>query len=279
MDTAIELAEGSTVATVVPGVGGRLGQLDLGDGPLLRPFEAGLDWMRWGCYPLLPWSNRVPGGRLRFGTIDAVLPVNSSDGSAIHGLAADRPWDVLASGASTAELTIEVDVAPYRVVGRQTFELADGALDLSVAVTNVGPASVPVGIGIHPWFRAGRVAVPAALVWPGEPVPTGPPVAVAGRRDLRDGAVPDPMDACFGGLTATAVEAPGVRLAWDGPVTHVVVYTGQAGWVCLEPVTMATDGIAMANDGVRGHGVRALAPGDSLSVAYRFTRASGSWRK
>lgn len=269
---AVELAAGRSVATLYPSVGGRLGQLDLGDGPLLRGPGAGLEWMAWGCYPLVPWSNRVPGGRLRFGAIDARLPVNSPDGSAIHGLVADRPWSVVAVTPTTAELTIAVDVDPYRIVARQVVALVDGALDLVVSVTNAGGRMVPVGLGIHPWFRAGRVVVPAELVWPGEPLPIGPPEPVSARRDLRHGAVPEPMDACFGGLTEAAVEAPGVRLGWDGPVTHVVVYSGEPGWVCLEPVTMANDGFALAARGVAGHGVRELEEGATLSVAYRFER-------
>lgn len=65
---------------------------------------AGLGWIDWGCYPLLPWSNRIPGGHLRFEGLDAQLPVNHTSGTAIHGLAASRPWTLVHTTDAAAEL-------------------------------------------------------------------------------------------------------------------------------------------------------------------------------
>ena len=65
------------------------------------------------------------------------------------------------------------------------------------------------------------------------------------------GAVPPPMDRCFTALTGREAEVPGVALRWDGPVTQVVVYSGEAGWVAVEPVTMATDGCGLAARSMR----------------------------
>ena len=259
-------------ASIHPDVGGRLGQLDLGDGPLLRGPDEDLGWAEWGYYPLLPWSNRIPDGHLVFGTIDSRLPVNWSDGSAIHGLAAATPWTVRSSSETTAELVVEAEVGPYRVRGEQSFDLRPDELRLRLGVVNAGDSAVPGGIGIHPWFRAGRVRVPAELKWPGDPLPTGPPIPVAAADDLRAGAVPPPMDRCFTGLTDTVAEVPGLRLRWDGPVTQVVVFSGEPGWVAVEPVTMANDGFGLAERGIPGHGVQVLEPGGDLEVTYRFER-------
>ena len=57
------------------------------------------------------------------------------------------------------------------------------------------------------------------------------------------------MDRCYGALTATSVEIGDLTLSWEGPITHVVVYTGTPGWVCVEPVTIATDGFRLAEGG------------------------------
>jgi hypothetical protein len=78
------------------------------------------------------------------------------------------------------------------------------------------------------------------------------------------------MDRCFTQLTASAVEVPGVRLSWEGPVTQVVVYSETPGWVCVEPVTMANDGFRLAASGIEGTGVIALDPEAMLSVTYRY---------
>ncbi len=66
-----------------------------------------------------------------------------------------------------------------------------------------------------------------------------------------------------------------MRLHWAGPISHVVVYTGVAGWACIEPVTMASDGFGMAERGGAGHGVVVLDPGEGLAVRYRFERRPG----
>ncbi|CAN5479118.1 hypothetical protein BH10ACT1_BH10ACT1_24140 [soil metagenome] len=266
------LSVGCASATIHPGIGGRLGQLDLGDGPLLRGPDADLGWAHWGCYPLLPWSNRIPGGHLRFGAVEADLTVNWPDGSAIHGLAASCPWTVLDRSAQTAELEVVAAGGPYRVRGRQSFALEPDQLRLRLSAANDGERAVPVGIGIHPWFGTGPVRVPADERWPGEPLPTASPVPVAGRFDLRRRRVPERMDTCFTALTGTVAEAPGVRLHWDGPITDVVVYTGEPGWTCVEPVTMASGAFALPPDQAAARGVRLLDPGTAITVDYRFAR-------
>jgi aldose 1-epimerase len=268
------LRAGSASAEVHPSAGGRLGQVDLGDGPLLRGWADGLGWAEWGCYPLLPWSNRIPGGHLRFGAIDAHLPVNWPDGSAIHGLGAAVPWTVMSATERAVDLEVRLAADPYVIRGAQLVELEPDRLHLRLRATNEGDHPVPVGIGVHPWFRRGSVRIAADERWPGEPLPTGDPVPVGGPYDLRAGTVPAPMDACFTALTAPVADVPGARLHWTGPVTQVVVYSGDPEWLCVEPVTMANNGFELAGRGTPGHGVQVLEPGGVIEVGYTF-RAAG----
>ena len=266
----VRLTAGASSATVYPAMGGRLGQLDLGFGPLLRGWSADLGWDEWGCFPLLPWSNRLPRGRLRFGGVEADFPPNSADGSAIHGLVASRPWKVEAYSDHRISLMVDVVEGPYRLRGTQTYELEPRGLGLSLSVSNTGNQPVPVGIGIHPWFRSAPVSIPAERRWPGEPMPTGRPVRVAGRYDLRGGTLPEPMDCCFTALTATTARVGDLELTWEGPVTDVVVFSGVSGWVCVEPVTMANGAFGLSPGDAAGYGGRFLSPGKCLAVTYRF---------
>lgn len=272
----MELRSARAVARVFPRDGGRLGQLEVDGVALLRgPEDAHLGWGWWGSYPLLPWSNRIPNGTIPFLGKNLRVPVNWEDGSALHGLAAERPWSVMDLEESAPDravsLRIALSVGCYEIIGEQTFRLFDDHLAQTLAVTNVGDVAVPVGLGIHPWFVGGPVRIPADRMWPGDgPMPTGPPVAVDAAADLRILRVPPVMDRCYTGLTNNVADVPGLRLQWDGPVTQVVVFSGSPGWVCVEPVTMANNGFALASGGQPDTGVIVLEPGRSARVRYRF---------
>lgn len=270
-ETPLLLRAGTASASIHPAAGGRLGQLTVDAWTYLRgPEHAHLGWSQWGAFPLLPWSNRIPDGRIRFEGRDLEVPPSWEDGSAIHGLAAAQRWEVVGSTIDTTELAIEVTAGSYRVGGRQRWSLSPTALDLELEVVNLGDDRVPAGLGIHPWFRATTIAVPADRFWPGEPLPIGLPQPVTDHEDLRVLRAAPPMDRTYTGLTANEVHAGGLRLSWTGPITHVVVFSGVPGWVCVEPVTMVNDGFRLADEGVEGTGVIALDPGTSMRVTFRF---------
>jgi aldose 1-epimerase len=217
----------------------------------------------------LPWSNRIPGGEFAFEGQRLRVPVSWDDGSALHGLAARTAWTVAHCDETSVELVIDIDEGPYQVEGWQRFALQPTHLDQTLRVRNHG-LRMPVGLGIHPWFRVAPVRVPADAAWPGEPMPTGAPLPVDAANDLREvRAVPE-MDRCYTDLTESCVEVGELRLSWAGPVTQVVVFSGDPDFVCVEPVTMANDGFRLAEEGVEGHGVVALDPGQTLEVTYRF---------
>lgn len=267
----VELRAGVAIASVYPAEGGRLGQLEVDGSALLRgPEFAHEGWARWGSYPLLPWSNRVPDGTFTFEGRRMQVRVNWSDGTAIHGLAAFVPWSVERRSDASCALAAHITGGSYEVRGEQEFHLSPNSLDQTVRVTNCGRDRIPVGLGIHPWFHAGAVRVPADRYWPGSPLPDGAPVPVAEEEDLRVARVPPPMDRCYTALTDRAVTVGELTLRWSGPIRHVVVYTGEPGWVCIEPVTMVNNGFRLAADGMRGTGVIALEPGEAAEVAYRF---------
>jgi aldose 1-epimerase len=268
----VVLTVGDDVATIDLEEGGRLAQLTLGGRELLRGRQSGEHaWGMWGSYPLIPWSNRVAGGRFTFAGHEWELPDRWLDGTALHGLVCRRPWRLEGATPTTAELALDVTTPPWTLACAQTFELAAGGLMQRISVRNEGAGPVPVGLGIHPWFPLAPVQVPADLIWPAEGcIPTGRPRPVAGEEDLRRPVLPPLLDDCYTGLTATSARIGDIELSWNGPVRHVVVYTGEPGWVCVEPVTNANDGFNLLARGEPGSGVLVLAPGERVAVTYRF---------
>ena len=267
---SLELRAGRATAVVVPQVGGRVASLRVDGRRLLREVDDGaaLDWARWGAYPMVPWSNRIPGGRLRWDGQDHRVPVNFEDGTAIHGLTADVAWQVEQAETDRVVLTRAVRRAPWRLTVTSVIDLGPNALAWRLAVRNDGAAPVPVGLGIHPWFPAGDLRVPADEVWPaGEDcLPTGAPVPVEDAVDLRGGGAPPSVDRCYTDLTGTELVVGDTTMSWDGPVTHVVVCTLDPDWYAIEPVTNATDGFGLLARGADGHGVIVLAPGEETAV-------------
>ena len=277
-ENAIVLRAGAAQVVICPEDGGRIGQIAVNGRRYLRGADdapAGpAYWGSWGSYPLLPWSNRIPNGEFSHAGRAWRVPVSWQDGSALHGLACRVPWRVVSAEPTRLALTIDVCGGDYTVRGDQTFTLTATHLDQTLAVVNRGDESMPVGLGIHPWFAPAPVQVPAGQMWPGEPMPTGPPVAVTGDADLRTARIPPTMDRCYTGLTGTAATVGDLTLSWAGPITQVVVYSGDPPWLCVEPVTMANDGFGLAERGLDGHGVLVAAPGDRFEVGYRFTWAA-----
>lgn len=263
-DAAVELR---------PDVGGRVAQITIGDRQLLRgeSDRAGAGWAYWGAYPLAPWSNRIPGGRFMFQGHEFTVPVNWSDGSAIHGLVAREPWSVRTASHHRVEMQIDVVEGPFELSCEQVLELSPGMLTVTLSARNRADHPVPAGLGIHPWLNASSLRIPATQIWPTvNAVPTGEPRAVRAGEDLRSGMLPPVLDACFTGLTDSKALVGDVTLEWSAPVDHLVVYTGEPGWVCVEPVTHANNGFNLMADGVPGHGVEVLEPGGALSATFGF---------
>lgn len=276
-ETDVDLELGKLRATIAPADGGRLAQLDLGHGPLLRSRDD-VDlgdpgsWAQWGSYPLAPWSNRIAAGRFTFDGNTHQLPINFPDGTAIHGLVATTAWTVESHDATSATLRTTTDTPPYTVVVEQRFSLHPAGLDQELSVTNVGRVRVPVGLGIHPWLRSSPLQAQARSIWPAgdDCLPTGPPVPVDADHDLSVRRIPSLMDSCFTDLGDNRAVLDDLTIEWSHDIGHLVVYTGVAGWICVEPVTNANDAFNLDSRGIAGTGTRVVEPGASTSCRYRF---------
>lgn len=175
---------------ILPELGGRMHRVRAFGHDLLRtpPDVAAQvsDPFFWGCFPLVPWSNRVPGGRLAFHGRVVDLPCNFGP-DAIHGEASARSWEV--EGAGVLRFAGGHFGFPWPYEARQQYTVDDASLSLELSVVNTGPEAMPAGLGIHPWFHAGNgfeASIPAAVTYPlVNMIPSGPPEPVSGVLDRR----------------------------------------------------------------------------------------------
>ncbi len=286
------LEHGRTRATIAPEYGGRIAQLEIErDGiwlPLLYAPDLPLDERDptgWGCFPMVPWPNRIANARFRFDGVEYSVPMNAPP-HALHGLGIAATWQVESRTETSCVLWLAfADAWPFG--GRAVHRIAvrDDGVDLTIEM-HADEHSYPAGAGWHPWFRrdVGQDSNVAITVNADEfyhleaVIPTGRLLPVDPAHDLRGGLPVDDrrLDDCYyrprGDLRVHWVE-PGLSLAMrNSPnVTHAVVYTPEQA-VCVEPQTCAIDAFNLTARGVT-HADTALVTADQPLIA----RTSWYW--
>lgn len=241
----------------------------------------------WRGRTLVPWPNRVVGGRYEVAGTAYELPVNEHEtGAALHGLGAFQRWDLVEHTDTTAAWALDLPPSygyPFQVRCVTTYTLDQDGLSVRVEGRNLGDTAAPFGASIHPYLTcAGRpvdecqVRLPADAVLltddassPTEVVPVADAELALSRPTSLAGLE---VDHAFTDLPATWAielthpEAPGVRVDSDAP--WVQLYTGdRIGRVAaaVEPMTCPPDAFNRDLDGVL------LPPGQTRTLSLRIS--------
>lgn len=245
----------------------------------------------YGIPLLFPFPNRIRDGKFSFQ--GAEYNVNPPR----HGFVRDKAWRVDAYGASVDEgawLTSSFDAADYaEEVLRQfpfpfrleiTYRLRDARLGIETRAENRGGRDMPVGFGIHPYFRRparGTLRVPAARrLELADSLPTGQLLDAEEAYDLREGAninwltlddIYTDVAAGDDGLARCVLEDEenAVRTLVEfsrREFPYVVVYTPPAPRpaICVEPMTCPTDAFNLQARGVESN-VLVIPPGATVN--------------
>jgi aldose 1-epimerase len=162
-----EIRYGPQVATVVEGGGGlrtyALDGVDLIDG--YGPTEmcsAGRGQV------LVPWPNRIRGGRYTWDGRHHQLPVNETDkGNAIHGLVRWRGWQPREIAEDRVVLGLRLlpmPGYPFALDLTAAYTLDDHGLTVVTTARNVGAAAAPYCYGAHPYLTVGTAYVDTAVL-------------------------------------------------------------------------------------------------------------------
>lgn len=281
--SALRLSCGNDEAILLPDLGGRiaawrtLGPRTQRDWlqPMPQDGPPDLAPRRGGCYPLVPYSNRVADGRFVWeGREHRLPPCPLTPPHALHGTGWMSPWTVEDADAASAVLEHRWSGGadwPWPFTARQTITLEADALRIGLSIRNDADAAQPVGLGLHPFFpdRAGaRLTFGAESIWRRRedkiPVEAGP---VPTSMDFRDGrVVPFGLDELFSGWTGRAhIDWPDgwLEIAADGGLSHAVLFAPEGlSFFCFEPVGHPTNAVNMA----RRPGLRTLEPGETLAA-------------
>ncbi|WP_338492143.1 gluconokinase, GntK/IdnK-type [Streptomyces sp. SJL17-4] len=161
------LVRGEQRAVVVQ-LGGALRDYVVNGRPLLDGFSAGSAITGGRGQLLLPWPNRVGGGRYGFGGRSLQLPLTEVEkNNAIHGLLRWALWKPLARTDDAVVLGTTLCPQPgypFLLDVRVEYRLGPEGLTTAVHATNTGTESAPYGVGQHPYLTVGTDLVDSALL-------------------------------------------------------------------------------------------------------------------
>jgi aldose 1-epimerase len=269
----LELRAGDLRLALRPDLGGSVAGLWLGDVAVMRSTEpADLAGARQAaCYPLAPYSNRLGYRRFRWLGQDHTTQPNFDDNPhSVHGVAWQRPWDVVSSSADQAELRYVHTPDhhwPFAFELRQRFVLSADALELHLAFTNRAAHTQPAGLGWHPYFpKRPHSRLHAELTDRWENDASGLPTRRVPQPGIDGDVAHLGFDNCFEGWKGAArVRDDKLSMKLTSSLPYLVVYTpAHSPYYCVEPVSHVSNAIHMADPAA--HGLRTLAAGATFDA-------------
>ncbi|NSL56011.1 aldose 1-epimerase [Uliginosibacterium aquaticum] len=248
--------------------------------PIWRPYAPSGSRRIIANFPLVPWSNRLPGGGFelngRFYPVHNPLPENPMPS---HGTGWRQRWLVTRISASEIEMSMETrqaEDAPFHYQARQRYQIDGTQMHMHLEVTHLGKEPLPYGLGFHPYILRApglRLRFGAAGYWPAsEGLPHEHAEALPAEwnfnqlREIGSGLIDHNFHGCDGRMT---MERPDIdlRLDWQttqpaGLDTAILYRPAHDEWFCYEPVTHIT--AAHSRAGMPG--LRLLGQGESMAL-------------
>lgn len=284
----LTLERGRLRLTLSPSIGGAIRAFEwLGDeGPkaILRkchsPLEKVLDAP---CFPLVPFVNRIRGGKFTFRGQEIRLEPNmAGDPSPLHGQGWLNPWSVERRDETSMVLHYRHEPGewPWSYEATQTFTLDEGGFSVRLTCQNGSDRPMPCGLGEHPYFDCGpetRIDTCVDCAWTidAKVLPVAK-VAPEGRYDLKDRLVcGQDLDNGFGGWGGEArMTDPGwpyeLRLSSPEARFFQLYSPPEGGIFVAEPVTHANAALNEPESEWAELGIRVLDPGQSMSLDMRL---------
>ena len=275
MTSIIELTSKNLRCDIAPDLGGAISGLWLGEIPVLRSTKGSLlrSVRDAGCYPLVPFSNRISNATLKWnGTQHPLIKNNGSEPHAIHGVGWQRPWTVLEQDPQFALLSYEHKADrhwPFAFDTSQAFKLSEDGLEISLSLTNQSKQLQPAGLGWHPYFvkrDSSHIAFKAGGLW--DMNEDKLPTCRKFTKGLNVKCVALDIDNCFDGWFDDVHLFDGtldIRLSSN--LSRLVVFTNsQKDFIAIEPVSHVNNATNLKNTHDVDLGLVALQPGETLSA-------------
>jgi aldose 1-epimerase len=302
--------EAGRYRATVTELGAGLRELLFRDQPVILGYEADVLPPAGAGQLLVPWPNRIDGGRYAVDGAEFQLALTEpGQGNAIHGLTRFTAWTAVSHDARSVLLRsaphgwqgypfgLEID-AEYRLH-------PDSGLHVAITARNRGSRAAPYGTGSHPYLTVRTASVDECELWlpaaswlpvDDRGIPSGPPATVEGtpydfRRSRTIGSTQ--LDHALTGLDRdddgrawahlSAADGSGARASlWAGEgYRWLQVFTGdplgpdrRRKALAVEPMTCP------ANAFVTGDDLLVLQPGEAVTRTWGIQASlrSRCWR-
>lgn len=257
--------------------------------PLLREAQSDdADALASGCYPLVPFGNRVRDNHFSFqGHAYSLKPNTDWDRHYLHGEGWQADWAVLAQDDRALELGFshKSGGTPYVYEARQRFAITEDGIEMHLSVRNQGDTALPFGLGWHPYFPMTpktTLAFTAKRFWtevegwlPGEATDIPEELDFLQPRGLPHRWVNNGFESWSGkALVSWPERATQLRLTADPLFRHAFVFVSDASfdpgfkrdYFCFEPMSHLANGHNLPNLG----DLTVLRPGEELAGSMRL---------
>ena len=248
---------------------------------------------------LFPFPGRIPKGTFQFQNQTFQMPVNFSDGTAIHGFVHDKKWEISeisppsdneVSITSTYDLNAEIqEYFPFPFHLEMTYTLREYEIETLFVAKNVGDKAFPFGYGLHPYFQLHGKREDWVLYCPGteqfildDLIPRGDRILVPEEYDFQEEKSLDDvyLDDLFGDLK----KQNGKIISWirnlktnfklivssDQNFDYYVLFAPDWGdFICIEPYTCIPNAYNLSNRRMVT-GLRILEPNETYKAKILF---------
>ncbi len=284
----LTLASGPLELLLSPATGGSIARFAWrGEGrtiPILRGCDGDPEHvLATGSFPLVPYVNRIRGGRFSFRGRDVrIAPNMVGDRSPLHGQGWLGAWIVEQASDNSASLAFDHPAGewPWHYAAEQHFALTADELTVELTCRNLSDSPMPCGLGQHPYFHCSgqtRLRTGVTDVWTiDQDVLPVDRVAATGQFDLADRAICGlGLDHGFGGWDGRATlsdpEWPFAIEMSSSDAGFFQLYSPDSGGIfVVEPVTHANAALNAPEEEWAELGMRVLAPGEAMSLTMRI---------
>ncbi|MEO5640728.1 MAG: aldose 1-epimerase [Sphingomicrobium sp.] len=278
----LNLIAGELTLDIAPETGGSIARFRRDTQDLMRPAPLGsTDAGEMANFPLVPFSNRIRGGRFTCdGRTVELSPNLPGDKSPLHGQGWRNPWSVEASDQRRATLSFSHKPGewPWKYHTSQTFNLDEDGLSITLNCRNLSPERMPCALAFHPYFPcdgATRLDTRVTKVWTiDEDVLPVALVPATGRYDPANGPVCGRgLDNGYEGWGGEAVIdwGTGAKLRMTAAAPRFQLYAPASGGMFVaEPVENANAALNAPQEEWERLGIVLLGPGEERSLSIRF---------